>query len=228
MRVLYLEDSEILRETVALALRKSGFAVDETADGGDGWFLMTNNNYDVAVLDIMVPKLDGLTFLKKLRKQGNETPVILLTAKDQIANRVEGFESGADDYLVKPFSLDELIARVRALTRRGFTKRSTVLNAGDMELNTSTKTVIRANELVSLTAHEFAVLEILMRNINSVISRRRLDEHFYEDGALPLSNVIDVTICSLRKKLSLKNTLPNLIHTRRGIGYVLEVKDEVD
>ncbi len=222
MRVLYVEDAFPLRDTVALALRKSGFAVDVAEDGNEGLFLFENYQYDVAVLDIMLPKLDGLSLMKKIRQADRYTPVLLLTAKGEVVDRVDGLDAGADDYVVKPFALDELISRIRALSRRGFQNPSSVLRVGDLELDTAAKTVTRAGNPVNLSAHELEVLEILMRKAGTVVSRAAIDQHFYENSEIPMSNVIDVVVCSIRKKISLNRSKPEMIRTRRGLGYVLQ------
>ncbi|MEC5129278.1 response regulator transcription factor [Verrucomicrobiales bacterium BCK34] len=224
MRVLYVEDAFPLRDTVALALRKSGFAVDAAEDGSEGLFLFENYQYDVAVLDVMLPKFDGLALMKEIRRAERYTPVLLLTAKGELEDRVAGLDSGADDYMVKPFALDELISRIRALSRRGFKNPSSVLRVSDLEVDTSAKTVRRAGVAVKLSAHELAVLEILMRKAGTVVSRSVIDQHFYENSGLPMSNVIDVVICSIRKKISLNRSKPEMIHTRRGLGYVLQAE----
>ena len=218
---MIVEDSRRLRETVSLALRKSGFAVDATGDGEEGRFLASNNPYDVAVFDIMLPGIDGLTLLKQLRAAGNQTPVLLLTAKTGIPDRVAGFEVGADDYLVKPFALEELIARVGALSRRGFRESSTILRVADLEMDTGAKIVKRAGHRIHLKPREYALLELLMRRTGEVVSRTEIDEHLYDDASLPMSNVIDASIYSIRRKIAIKEPSQPLIHTRRGMGYVL-------
>lgn len=222
MRILYVEDSTLMRESVASALRRSGYAVEVAADGAEALSKLEHDSFDVALLDIMLPKLDGISLLKKIREREKYTPTLLLTAKGEIADRVHGLESGADDYLVKPFSLEELIARVAALSRRGFANSSTLLKVADLEFNTTSMKVHRAGREVTLSAHELAVLELLMRKAGAVLSRTTIDHHFYENDALPMSNVTDVVICSIRKKISFNREYPELIHTRRGLGYILE------
>ncbi|NNE94073.1 MAG: response regulator transcription factor [Verrucomicrobiales bacterium] len=222
MRVLFVEDSCSLRNTVSLALRKSGYAVDSTGDGRDGLFLVENHRYDVAVLDIMLPGLDGLSLLQCLREKGCRTPVLLLTARSAIADRVRGLLSGADDYLIKPFALEELIARVGALSRRGFRESSNILRVADLKLNSAAKTVERNGTPIQLKPREFALLELLMRQAGEVVSRADIDEHLYEDDSLPMSNVIDASIYSIRRKIQVDDSSEPLIHTRRGQGYILE------
>lgn len=221
MRVLFVEDSHRLRETVSLALRKSGFAVDAAEDGAEGLFYATNHHYDVAVLDIMMPGLDGISLLRKMRAAGQDTPVLFLTAKTRVSDRVAGLESGADDYLVKPFALEELVARVGALSRRGFRESSSLLRVADLEVDTGAKTVKRGGVEVHLKPREFALLELLMRRSGEVVSRSEIDEHLYDDDSLPMSNVIDACVYSIRKKVAVDPSSPPLIHTRRGMGYVL-------
>lgn len=222
MRVLFVEDSDRLRGVVSKALRKSGYAVDECGDGDEGLFLAESNPYDVAILDIMLPELDGLSMLKKLREGGNETPVIFLTAKGQVADRVLGFEAGADDYLVKPFALDELIARVGALCRRRFQQSSIVLKVADLEVDTLAKTVSRGGVPIQLKPKEFAMLELLMRRAGEVVSRTEIDESIYDHAFTAMSNVIDTAICAIRRKIAVTPDAQPLIHTRRGHGYVLK------
>ena len=222
MRVLLIEDSRRLRDTVTLGLRKSGFAVDAAEDGKEGLLLFTGNRYDVAVIDIMLPRLDGLTLLKRVRMNGDETPILLLTAKSRIDDRVAGLQSGADDYLTKPFALEELVARVAALSRRGFRHSSSILKVEDLEVDTGAKTVKRAGIPIHLKPREFMLLEFLMRRAGEVVSRSDIDEHLYDDAALPMSNVIDASVYSIRKKLSVDPTSKPLIHTRRGMGYYLD------
>jgi len=221
MRVLFVEDSRRLRQTVALALRKSGFAVDATGDGSDGLFLAENHHYDVAIFDIMLPGLDGLSLLQRMRESGSEIPVLFLTAKSSVPDRVRGLQKGADDYLVKPFALEELIARVEVLSRRGFRHSTNILRVEDLELNSSAKTVRRRGTPVKLKPREFELLELLMRRSGEVISRTEIDEHLYEDDSLPMSNVIDATIYSIRRKIAVEGSSGQLIHTRRGHGYIL-------
>ncbi|MCL4107244.1 UNVERIFIED_CONTAM: hypothetical protein GTU68_017128 [Idotea baltica] len=225
MRLLLVEDSNRLRETVALALRKSGYKVDATGDGEEGLFMAQDHNYDAAILDIMLPSLDGLSILKKLRDEGNETPVMFLTAKDRIDQRVEGLRSGADDYLVKPFALDELLARVEALCRRSYQNASNEIRVADLKLDAAAKTVSRAGTTIDLTTREFSLLEYLMLRTGEVVTRFQIEEHIYDDLVSPMSNVVDSAICALRKKIATEPNSKPLIHTRRGQGYVLEERN---
>lgn len=221
MRVLLVEDYAPLRESVAQAIEEAGFAVDAAGDGEVGLWYAQSGNYDAIVLDIVLPKLDGLSILKRLRRSGNRTPVLLLTAKDTVADRVAGLDSGADDYLVKPFALEEVLARVRALLRRRYDARDPILRVQDLELNTVSRIVWRAGERVDLTAREFALLEFLAHRVGEIVSRTEIWEHVYDFRSTVESNVVDVYIGYLRKKLE-RSGRPRLIHTRRGQGYVLE------
>jgi DNA-binding response OmpR family regulator len=220
MRVLVVEDSPRLRQTVSTWLRRSGFAVDISGDGEEGLYLAMANDYDVIVLDIMLPKLDGLALLQRLRKRGRTTHVLLLTAKDTVEDRVRGLESGADDYLVKPFALEELLARVKALCRRAYGSSATRLTIADLEVDTAARKVARAGQVIGLQPREFALLEYLARRAGHIVTRAEIEEHIYGGDVEPASNVVDSAICSLRQKLAEANAAP-LIHTRRGLGYEL-------
>jgi DNA-binding response OmpR family regulator len=221
MRVLVVEDSRRLRENIGLALRKSGYAVDVTPDGNDGLWMAQSHRYDAVILDIMLPGLDGLSVLRQLRKEGNDTPILFLTARDTIHDRVAGLRSGADDYIVKPFELEELLARVESLCRRSYQKASPVIRVYDLALDTSAKSVRRGGRLVDLTAREYALIEYLALRHGHVVSRTEIEEHIYDDQVSPMSNVVDSTVCSLRKKIAVTPDSRPLIHTRRGQGYVL-------
>jgi len=220
MRVLVVEDYDPLRKSLRQGLQEAGFAVDASSDGEEGLWYAQSNEYDVIVLDIMLPKLDGLTILTRLRQAGSRAPILLLTARDGIEDRVSGLNLGADDYLVKPFAFEELLARVRALSRRKYDRADPVVRVGDLELNTATRSVRRGDQIVELTAREYALLEFLALRAGEVVSRTDIWEHLYEFHSAAASNVVDVYIGYLRKKLERPN-LPKLIHTRRGQGYVL-------
>lgn len=222
MRLLFVEDSQRLRETVALALRRSGYRVDDVGTGDEGLELAELHSYDAAILDIMVPGIDGISLLEELRRQGNEIPVMFLTAKDKIDDRVLGLRSGADDYLVKPFALDELLARVEVLCRRSYQKSTPIVEIADLKLDTAAKSASRAGQRLDLTAREFALLEHLMLRAGQVVSRTELEEHIYDDLVSPMSNVVDSAVYALRKKLAVSDDTKPLIHTKRGQGYVLE------
>jgi DNA-binding response OmpR family regulator len=220
MRVLLIEDYQPLRKSLSRGLREAGFAVDAAADGEEGLRFARSGDYDVIVLDLMLPKLDGLTVLRRLREAGNPVHVLILTARDALSDRVTGLDLGADDYLAKPFALGELLARVRALVRRRYAAKSAVIRVGDLEVDTSSRAVRRAGEKVDLTAREYALLELLVMRAGHVLTRDEIWEHVYDFAAEVNSNVIDVYIGYLRKKLE-RDGLPRLIHTRRGLGYVL-------
>jgi len=222
MRLLVVEDSERLRGTIAAALRRSGFRVDEAADGEDGLWKARETPYDLLVLDVMLPLRDGFDILETLRREHCETPVLMLTARDRIEDRVRGLRQGADDYLCKPFALDEFLARVEVLCRRAYGKHDPVLRIGDLEVDTAARQARRAGHRLNLTAREFALLELLALNAGKVLSRSRIEEHIYDELASPMSNVVDTAVYELRKKLAVEPGLPPLVHTRRGQGYVLE------
>lgn len=220
MRVLIVEDSARLRQTVGTWLRRNGLAVDASADGEAGLWQAETNEYDAIILDILLPRLDGLTLLQRLRQQHNTTPVLLLTAKDTVADRVRGLELGADDYLVKPFALEELLARVKALCRRRYGSTETRLVVGDLEIDTSARKVARAGQAIALQPREYALLEYLARRSGQIVTRGEIEQHIYAEETDPLSNVVDSAICALRRKLAVANPAA-LIHTRRGMGYEL-------
>jgi DNA-binding response OmpR family regulator len=220
VRVLVVEDYEPLRRSLTQGLREAGFAVDSSPDGEEGQWFARSKSYDVIVLDIMLPKLDGLTLLRRLRDSGNSSPVLFLTAKDTLNDRVAGLDLGADDYLVKPFALEELLARVRALARRRYDKPDPAIRVADLEINTASHLVRRAGQTVELTAKEYALLEFLALRAGEVVSRSEIWEHLYEFHSDAESNVVDVYVGYLRKKIE-RPDLPKLIHTRRGEGYLL-------
>ena len=220
MKVLLIEDFDLIRDSVAQGLREAGFAVDTAPDGEQGLWLARSADYDVIILDLMLPRLDGLSLLKKLREEGSRTHVLILTARDGSEDRVKGLDLGADDYLVKPFVFAELLARVRALVRRRYDAKSPLIRIGDLELDTTTRNARRAGETIELSAREYALLELLALRAGQVVSRSDIWEHIYEFDSAADSNVVDVFIGHLRRKLE-RDDLPRLIHTRRGLGYVL-------
>jgi DNA-binding response OmpR family regulator len=220
MRVLVIEDFDLLRDSIAQGLREEGFAVDTASDGEEGLWHATSGGFDVVILDLMLPKVDGLSVLKQLRNRDTQTHVLVLTAKDTTEDKIRGLDLGADDYLVKPFRFEELLARVRALVRRKYEKKSPVIRVGDLEINTLSKSAWRAGETVALSAREYALLEYLAMRENHVVSRTEIWEHVYDFHSEADSNVVDVYVGHLRRKLE-KPGLEKLIHTRRGMGYVL-------
>ena len=221
MRILVVEDYTPLRESLVQALEEAGCAVDASADGEEGLWYAQSGEHDVIVLDIVLPGLDGLSLLKRLRAAGGHAPVLLLTARDTVADRVTGLDLGADDYLVKPFALAELLARVRALLRRKYDSADGLIQVQDLEVNTTSRTVQRRGERLELTAREYALLEFLAHRAGEIVSRTEIWEHVYDFRSTVDSNVVDVYIGYLRKKIE-RPDWPRLIHTRRGQGYVLE------
>jgi DNA-binding response OmpR family regulator len=222
MRVLIVEDYGPLRTALSQGLREAGFAVDAAADGEVGLWHAESTDYDVIVLDLMLPKIDGLTILERLRRDGNASRVLILTAKDALEDRIAGLDLGADDYLVKPFAYGELLARVRALVRRRYEATAPVIRLADLEIDTAARAVYRTGERVELTPREYALLELLALRAGEVVTRTDVWEHVYDGDSDAQSNVVDVYIACLRRKLE-RPGLPQLIHTRRGQGYVLEV-----
>jgi two-component system, OmpR family, response regulator len=216
MRILVVEDEPRLLHNLAKAIREDSYAVDTASDGDDGLFKAETYDYDAIVLDVMLPKLDGWELLARLRKK-KQTPVLMLTARDAHADRVRGLDTGADDYLVKPFDLGELLARLRALIRRSAHKTTNRIEIGDVSLDTRTRKVTRAGQPVTLTAREFAILEYLALHRGEVVSRTELYEHLFDENDDTLSNLVDVHVFSIRKKLG-----AGLIATRRGQGYCVE------
>ena len=219
MRVLFVEDSQILLRTVRRALRHAGFAVDTAADGEAGLAAVELNEYDVLVLDIMLPKLDGLALLRRLRAAGNTTHVLLLTARDTVADRVEGLRQGADDYLVKPFALAELLERVKVLCRRAYGNKSGTLRIGRLELDFPARRLLRDGAEVELTAREWRLLEYLALRHGQVVPRSEIEAHIYDELVEPMSNVVDTAVYNLRRKIG-----ANFIRTRRGLGYMLKAE----
>lgn len=224
MRVLFVEDSTSLRQTVAAALRRSGYAVDVAPDGEEGAALATSEPYDVLVLDIMLPKLDGLEILKRVRAAGRDTPILMLTARTAVSDRVAGLNHGADDYLSKPFALEELLARVQALGRRRYGQTVPQIAVGPLTVDTVTKTAACEGQGVELTPREYSLLEYLAFRRGAVVSRSDIEAHIYDDLVDPMSNVVDSAICLLRRKLA-EAGAPPLIHTRRGLGYCLALAE---
>jgi len=220
MRVLVIEDFEPLRTSLAQGLREAGFAVDAQADGESGLWQAQSNDYDVLILDLMLPRMDGLSVLRRLRAGKHKSHVLILTARDAPDDRVRGLDLGADDYLVKPFVFAELLARVRALVRRRYETRSPLIRVADMEIDTLARSVRRGGDVVELSAREYALLELLAMRAGQVVTRTEIWEHVYDANSEAESNVVDVFIGHLRRKVE-RFGLPRLIHTRRGLGYVL-------
>jgi len=221
MRVLSIEDEARLAENVARSLREvAGYAVDVAPDGEEGAFMAESNPYDLVILDLMLPKLDGLSVLQRMRRQGSPAPVLVLTARDEKESVVALLNAGADDYISKPFDLGELMARAKALIRRGKGQSAAVLKVGDLEINTSDLSVKRKGKLVTLTAMEYRVLEYLAHRPGAVVPKTELLEHLYDFNWERFSNVIEVYVSGLRRKLEDSGDT-KLIHTLRGQGYML-------
>jgi len=216
MRVLVVEDEPRLLRSLAKALREEGYAVDTADAGDDGLYKAENYDYDAIVLDVMLPRLDGWQLLERLR-QRKQTPVLMLTARDATRDRVRGLDTGADDYLVKPFDLTELLARLRALIRRAAGQARSHLEVQGVVIDTRARTVTRAGQPVTLTAREYAILEYLALHRGEVVTRTALYEHLFDESDDTLSNLLDVHVFSIRKKLG-----ADLIATRRGQGYYIE------
>ena len=223
MRILLIEDYLPLQKSLAKGLRESGFAVDTTGDGKEGLWYATTNEYDVIVLDIMLPGMDGLTILKKLRAKGKTCHILILTAKDTLEDKVSGLDLGADDYLVKPFAFKELLARIRALIRRSYKEKNPCINIEDLKIDLVKQTVWRGKQQITLTPREYALLEYLCMRSGQVVSRTDIWEHVYEFNSSATSNVVDVYVGYLRKKIEMSNKQP-LLHTIRGRGYLLGIQ----
>ncbi len=220
MRILLAEDERDLNRIIAQKLTADGYSVDCCYDGAEAIDVLSYTDYDAVILDIMMPKADGYAVLQSLRSAGKTTPVLFLTARDAVADRVRGLDSGANDYLVKPFSFEELTARLRAMTRTAFGAASNILSAADLTLDLASHRVCRGGREITLSAKEYALLEYLLHNKGTVLSRERIENHIwnfdYEGG----TNVVDVYISYLRKKID-EGHEKKLIHTVRGRGYVL-------
>ncbi|MBO9368999.1 MAG: response regulator transcription factor [Chloroflexi bacterium] len=225
MRILVVEDEPGIARFIRQGLSEAGYAVDVASDGEEGLDYALAAPYDLLVLDILLPKMDGLRLLRELRERGVRTPVLLLTALDTVEDRVKGLDSGADDYLVKPFAFPELLARVRALLRRPPLQSNPVLRVGDLELDTVRREVRRAGRRIDLSPREFSLLEYLMRHPNQVLTRTQIAEHIWNFDFYAESNVVDVYIGYLRRKIDRGFDRP-LIHTVRGVGYRLSAEEE--
>jgi DNA-binding response OmpR family regulator len=225
MRLLVAEDHPKLARSIADGLREEGYSVDLTFDGSEAAHMLSSNAYDCVILDIMLPGKEGWDILNEARVQGNRAPVLCLTARDTPEDRVRGLNLGADDYLIKPFDWDELLARVRALIRRAHGQASTVIRVADLEINTLSKTVRRGGNMIALSAREYALLHYLALRAGQVVSRTDVWEHLYDQEEELSSNVVDVYIGYLRSKID-KPFEMKLIHTRRGHGYMLAAAAE--
>jgi len=220
MRILLVEDESRVAGFIAKGLREQSYAVDIARDGGEALYQASVNEYDLVILDVLLPVKDGHTVCRELRASGFRTPILMLTARDAVDDRVSGLDSGADDYLTKPFDFKELLARLRALLRRSSVLRPQVARVADLTLNTASHAVARAGKTVNLTAKEYALLEFLVLNEDRVVGREQIAEHVWDESFDPFSNVIDVYVKRLRGKLD-TGFARRLIHTRRGEGYIL-------
>jgi heavy metal response regulator len=225
MRILIIEDDPNMVRFIEKGLKEERYAVDAAKDGEEGFLLASVNPYDLIILDIMLPKLDGLAVCSKLRANRKRVPILMLTAREAVEDRVSGLDAGADDYLTKPFAFAELLARVRALLRRGTAHPVGRLKAADLELDPVSHRVWRAGREIVLTNKEFALLEYLLRNANQVMTRTSIIEHVWDIHFDSLTNIVDVHIRALRAKMD-RDFAPSLIHTVRGVGYVLKTEED--
>ena len=225
MRALIIEDDEKIASFILKGLKENGFAVDHTGNGEDGLHMALTEPYDAAIIDIMLPKLDGLTLIKEMRKNNIKTPVIILSARGTFDDRVKGLHAGGDDYLTKPFAFIELLARVQSLIRRSSgIAEPTSLSVHDIYIDFLGRKVTRAGKKIELTSLEFALLEYLIRNVNTVISKTMIMEHIWKYNFDPQTNVVDVLICRVRNKID-RDFGEKLIHTLRGVGYILKTPE---
>ena len=222
MRILIVQDEKKVAAFIKKGLEEETYAADIASDGEEGLHLGEQNPYDLIILDLMLPKINGLDILSHLRAKKIETPILLLTAKDSVEDKVEGLNQGADDYLTKPFAFSELLARIRVLLRRGKTETKTTLEIADLTLDLVSHKVNRGNEEIELTGKEYSLLEYFMRNQEKVLTRTMIAEHVWDYNFDTFTNVIDVYVNHLRKKID-KNFPAKLLHTLRGVGYVMKV-----
>ena len=221
MKILLAEDEVDLNNVVTRYLKKNGYSVDSVLDGEEALDYLEYSEYDLVILDIMMPKVDGFEVIKKLRDKGNHTSVLMLTARDSADDKVKGLDLGADDYIVKPFDFNELMARIRAVVRRKHGNSSNKLVIGDLILDTSEKSVTRAGKQIELTGKEYEVLEYLMQSKNRILSRDQIKEHVWDFDYEGDSNIIDVLIKNIRKKIDIEDG-KQIIYTNRGLGYVIK------
>jgi heavy metal response regulator len=221
MRVLVVEDEKKVADFIQKGLEEEHYAVDTAYDGETGLYLTEVNDYDLIILDLMIPKIDGWEVLKRIRAKKNNVPILILTAKDAVDDIVRGLDSGCDDYLTKPFAFAEFLARVRALLRREKVEKEPILQIGDLTLSLVTHRVTRKEKEIELTSKEYALLEYMMRNPNKVLTRAMISEHVWDYHFDSMTNVIDVYVNYLRKKID-KDFETKLIHTIRGVGYMIK------
>lgn len=227
MRLLLVEDEARMARFIARGLREQAYAVDLAADGDVALYQSAINTYDAIILDVMLPRRNGFTVCRELRARGVRVPVLMLTARDAVEDRIQGLDTGADDYLTKPFAFGELLARLRALLRRGAELRPSVIEVADLVIDTRGQRAARGDRALALTAKEYALLEYLVHNEGRVVGREEIAEHVWDEKFDPFSNLIEVYINRLRRKVDSPSDLP-LIHTRRGAGYVLRVPSDDD
>src|ERR1700678_2796090 len=225
MRVLLVEDDERIARFVAKGLREQSYAVDVAADGNDALYQAEINTYDLFILDVMIPGMDGFAVCRKIREAGICAPLLMLTARDAVDDRITGLDHGADDYLTKPFEFGELLARLRALLRRPNELRPPLITVEDLVLDTRAQRASRAGRAIVVTAKEYALLEFLARNTSRVIGRAEIAEHVWDESFDPFSNLIEVYVNRLRKKIDADSKAP-LLHTRRGAGYLFGLEEE--
>ena len=223
MRVLVAEDAKDMNRLIVKTLTRAGYSVDGCYNGEEALDFLAGAEYDAILLDVMMPKMDGYALLEKLRSQGMDTPVLFLTARDAISDRVKGLDLGADDYLVKPFDFEELLARIRAMTRKKAGKRSNVFTLGDLQVDAQSHTVTRGGQEINLLPKEFTILEYMIRNQGTVLSREQLENQIWNYEHSGSSNNIDVYISKLRKKID-GDGQSRLLHTIRGVGWVLRTE----
>lgn len=224
MRILVVEDEKDLNRVISKRLESEGYSVDRCFDGEEALDFIDVGEFDAIIMDIMMPRINGIEVLKQMRSRNNTTPVLLLTARDGIGDRVNGLDAGADDYLIKPFAFEELLARIRVMTRKASGNSTNVFSAADLTMDLNSHTVVRGDVNINLSAKEFEILEYLLRNKGIVLSREKIESHVWNFDYSGGTNVVDVYIRYLRKKID-DNFEPKLIHTVRGCGYVLRVDD---
>ena len=221
MKILVVEDEKDLNRVITKHLKKNNYSVDSCFDGEEALDYISYGEYDLIITDIMMPKIDGYGFIKQLRNDKNSTPVIMLTAKDSLDDKILGLDNGADDYIVKPFEFDELLARIRVLMRRNYGFATNIIQVDDVVLDISKKLVTRSGESIVLTGKEYEVLEYLFKNKTGIISREQILNHVWDYDYEGASNIIDVIIKNIRKKLDVGSKKP-IIHTKRGLGYFVK------